>query len=102
MVSHNRTVGLSCLRNTGSFMTHTDTISVAREHEAARVALGVDQVTWLGISYGSQLAANHADLFPRRTRAMVLDSALEHSMPEGQQVADEMMAAEDSFSRFAS
>jgi len=32
---------------------------------------------------------------------MVLDSALEHSMPEGQQVADEMMAAEDSFNRFA-
>jgi pimeloyl-ACP methyl ester carboxylesterase len=101
MLSHNRAVGLSCLRNTGSLLAHTDTISVARDHEAARVALGVDQVSWLGISYGSQLAGNYADLFPRRTRAMVLDSALEHSLPENQQVADEMMAAEDGFNRFA-
>ncbi len=101
MVSHNRAVGLSCLRQTGALMAHTDTVSVARDHEAARAALGVDQVSWLGISYGSQLAANYAELFPRRTRAMVLDSALEHSLPEGHQVADEMMAAEDSFNRFA-
>ena len=101
LLRHNRAVGLSCLQRTGSLMAHTDTVSVARDHEAARVALGVDQVSWLGISYGSQLAANYAELFPRRTRAMVLDSALEHSMPEGQQVADEMMAAEDSFNRFA-
>jgi pimeloyl-ACP methyl ester carboxylesterase len=101
MVRHNRAVGRSCLRQTGSLMAHTDTVSVARDHEAARAAMGVEQVSWLGISYGSQLAANYAELFPRRTRAMVLDSALEHSLPENQQVADEMMAAETSFNRFA-
>jgi len=101
MVAHNRAVGRSCLAQTGALMAHTDTVSVARDHEAARVALGVAQVSWLGISYGSQLAANYAELFARRTRAMVLDSALEHSLPENQQVADEMMAAETSFNRFA-
>jgi pimeloyl-ACP methyl ester carboxylesterase len=101
MVRHNRDVGLSCLRGTGSLMGHTDTVSVARDHEAARAALGVAQVSWLGLSYGTQLAANYAELFPRRTRAMVLDSALEHSLPENQQVADEMMASENSFNRFA-
>jgi pimeloyl-ACP methyl ester carboxylesterase len=99
--SHNREVGLSCLRQTGPFLGHTDTISVARDHEALRSALGVKQVTWLGLSYGTQVAANYAQLYPRRTRAMVLDAALEHSMPEVQQVADEAMAAEDSFNRFA-
>lgn len=98
---HNRAVGLSCLQKTGALMAHTDTVSVARDHEALRIALGVDQVSWLGISYGTQLAANYAELFPRQTRAMVLDAALEHSQPEVQQVADEMMAAEDSFNRFA-
>jgi len=101
MVRHNRDVGLGCLRNTGALLAHTDTVSVARDHEALRVALGVDQVTWLGISYGTQLAANYAELFPRRTRAMVLDAALEHGQPEVQQVADEMTTAEDSFDRFA-
>jgi pimeloyl-ACP methyl ester carboxylesterase len=100
MVSHNRALGLSCLRKTGSLMAHTDVISVARDHEALRAALGVEQVTWLGISYGAQLAANYAELFPRRTRAMVLDAALEHSIPELAQVTDETMAAEASFNRF--
>jgi pimeloyl-ACP methyl ester carboxylesterase len=99
--NHNRDVGSSCLGRYGEFLAHTDTISVARDHEALRKALGVKQVSWLGLSYGTQLAANYAELFPRRTRAMVLDAALEHSMPEIEQVADESMAAEDSFNRFA-
>jgi hypothetical protein len=32
---------------------------------------------------------------------MVLDAALEHSLPEGHQVAGEIVAANDSFNRFA-
>lgn len=100
MVRYNREFGLSCLRGTGAILGHTDTISVARDHEAARAALGVDRVSWLGISYGSQLAANYAELFPSRTRAMALDSALEHSMPENQQLADEILGVEASFNRF--
>jgi pimeloyl-ACP methyl ester carboxylesterase len=98
---HNRALGLNCLQKTGSLLAHADTVSVARDHEALRIALGVDRVSWLGISYGTQLAGNYAELFPRQTRAMVLDAALEHSEPEVQQVADEMMTAEDSFNRFA-
>jgi pimeloyl-ACP methyl ester carboxylesterase len=101
LVEHNRAVGLSCLRETGPLMANTDTVTVARDHEALRIALGVDRVNWLGISYGTQLAANYAELFPRQTRAMVLDAALEHSQPEVQQVADEITAVEDSFNRFA-
>jgi pimeloyl-ACP methyl ester carboxylesterase len=97
----NREVGLSCLRETGALVRHMDTVNVARDHEALRLALGVDRVTWLGISYGTQVAGIYAELFPRHTRAMVLDAALEHSQPEGQQVTDEIMSTEDSFNRFA-
>lgn len=99
-IRYNREFGRSCLRGTGPFLGHTDTVSVARDHEAARAALGADRVSWLGISYGSQLAANYAELFPTRTRAMVLDSALEHSLPDNQQLADEILAVEASFNRF--
>lgn len=101
MVRHNREVGLSCLRETGPLMAHADTVTLARDHEALRIALGARSVTWFGISYGTQVAANYAELYPRRTRAMVLDAALEHSQPEGVQVADEIMSAEDAFNRFA-
>jgi pimeloyl-ACP methyl ester carboxylesterase len=100
LLRHNRRVGIGCLRGTGLLLGHVDTVSIARDHEALRRALGSWQVSWLGLSYGTQLAANYAQLYPRRTRAMVLDAALEHSLPEVVQVADEAMAAEDSFNRF--
>jgi pimeloyl-ACP methyl ester carboxylesterase len=56
---------------------------------------------FFGVSYGTQLGANYAQLYPTHTRAMVLDAALEHSLPEVYQVAGEIMAAEESFNRFA-
>lgn len=99
--THNRAVGLSCLASAGALLSHTDTVSVARDNEALRAAIGENKITWLGISYGTQVAANYAEMFGRHTRGMVLDAALEHSEPELQQVTDEMMTAEESFDRFA-
>jgi pimeloyl-ACP methyl ester carboxylesterase len=98
---HNREVGLSCLRLTGDLLRNMDTRTVARDHEALRRALGVRQVSWLVMSYGTQIAANYAEMFPRQTRAMVLDAALEHSQAEGVQVLDEILSQEDGFNRFA-
>ncbi len=98
---HNREVGLNCLDHAGELIRHMDTVSVARDHEALRIALSESKINWLGISYGTQLAANYAQLYPTRTQAMVLDAPLEHSLPEVHQVADEIIAAEDSFNRFA-
>jgi pimeloyl-ACP methyl ester carboxylesterase len=101
LLKHNRQVGLNCLDKAGDLVRHMDTVSVARDHEALRLALGENKINWLGISYGTQLAANYAQLYPTRTRAMVLDAPLEHSQAEVHQVADEIIAAEDSFNRFA-
>ena len=41
---------ISHIRETGALLGHTDTVSVARDHEALRIALGVRQVSWLGLS----------------------------------------------------
>ena len=101
LLKHNREVGLDCLDTAGDLVRHMDTISVARDHEALRLALGENKINWLGVSYGTQLAANYAQLYPTHTQAMVLDAALEHSLPEVHQVAGEIIAAEDSFNRFA-
>jgi pimeloyl-ACP methyl ester carboxylesterase len=98
---HNRAVGLDCLDKAGELVRHMDTVSVARDHEALRLALGENKINWLGVSYGTQLGANYAQLYPTHTRAMVLDAALEHSLPEVYQLAGEIIAAEDSFNRFA-
>jgi pimeloyl-ACP methyl ester carboxylesterase len=101
MVRHNREYGESCLQQTGALMRNMDTRTVARDHEALRVALKIDKVSWLGISYGAQLAANYANEFPRHTRAMVIDAALDHSQAETAQATDEIMSVENGFNRFA-
>jgi pimeloyl-ACP methyl ester carboxylesterase len=98
---HSRAVGRSCLRDSGDLARHVDTVSVARDHEALRRALDVKRVSWLAISYGAQIAANYADLFPHRTRAVVIDAALEHSGGEIQMSTEGIAITEDAFNRFA-
>ena len=64
LVKHNREVGLDCLDKAGDLVRHMDTVSVARDHEALRLALGENKINWLGISYGTQLAANTPSCIP--------------------------------------
>ena len=99
--AHSRAVGQSCLEATGDQVRHSDTVSVARDHEAVRIALHAPRVSWLVLSYGTQVAANYAQLYPNRTRAMVLDAALEHSTSEVLQTAESITTVETGFNRFA-
>ncbi len=62
-----------CLSRDGSFIGHVGTNNVARDMDALRRALGERTVTYASGSYGSQLGAVYASLFPRRLRAMALD-----------------------------
>jgi hypothetical protein len=57
LLKHNREVGLNCLDKAGELVRHMDTVSVARDHEALRLALGENKINWLGVSYGTQVAA---------------------------------------------
>ena len=47
----------------------------ARDMDAIRQALGVDQVSYFGFSYGSELGGVWATLFPTTVRAAVFDGA---------------------------
>ena len=54
----------SCIKLTGSpLFDYMDTISIAKDHEAVRQALGGEPLTWLGQSYGTQLGTQYAELF---------------------------------------
>ena len=101
MVRLNRELGRGCLEQTGRLLGHVDTVSVARDHEAVRIGLGERTFNWLGLSYGTQIGANYAQLFPRRVRAMVFDGALDHSALSVGLLADEIATVEDAFNRFA-
>ncbi|WP_433272138.1 alpha/beta hydrolase [Actinosynnema sp. CS-041913] len=101
LVDHNREVAESCRQATGPLIDHVDTISAARDFDAVRVALGADEVSWLGLSYGTLLGATYAKLFPNRVRAAVFDGAVDHTIGSRRMAVDEARSTEDVFTRFA-
>jgi pimeloyl-ACP methyl ester carboxylesterase len=56
--------------------------------------LGEPTLNFLGLSYGTEIGAIYAALFPHRVGRMVLDGNLEHSLDERTMVLDESHAYE--------
>lgn len=79
LADKNKRLGESCRELTGPLLEHVDTISAARDHEAVRIALGNEPMNFLGLSYGSQLAAQYISLFPDNVRTLALDAVVPHS-----------------------
>jgi pimeloyl-ACP methyl ester carboxylesterase len=66
-----------CIDEYDDTLVHYSTANTARDIDAIRAALGDDQISYLGISYGTYLGGVYATLFPDRVRAMVLDAAFD-------------------------
>ena len=64
-----------CAEQSGDILGHIGTNDTARDMDAIRRALGEDQISYFGFSYGSELGATWATLFPETVRAAVLDGA---------------------------
>jgi pimeloyl-ACP methyl ester carboxylesterase len=91
----------SCRERYGDTLRHYSTENTARDMDLIRAAHGDEQISYLGISYGSYLGAVYATLFPERVRAMVLDSAAEYTNDsEYVQWAAQLVAFEDSFANW--
>ena len=73
-----------CEEDSGWLLPHLHTVASARDMDQVRVALGDDQISYVGFSYGTFLGATYAELFPERVRAMVLDGAYSRSLPAAQ------------------
>jgi pimeloyl-ACP methyl ester carboxylesterase len=99
--AHTQAVAESCLRLTGPLLGHLDTISVARDMEQVRLALGGEPLNFLGLSYGTQLGATYAELYPGNIRVMALDGALDHAQRPLAMLDNEARAYEKELERFA-
>ncbi|MDP5182488.1 alpha/beta hydrolase [Blastococcus sp. BMG 814] len=74
-----------CAEEYGEALGTFNTVDTARDMEQLRQALGEEQLTYLGYSYGTTLGSTYAELYPGRVRAMVLDAAVD---PDVDAVAD--------------
>ncbi len=64
-----------CVESMGAAAGLLHSEFVARDMDEIRNALGAEQISYFGVSYGSTLGVWNATLFPQRVRAMVLDGA---------------------------
>jgi pimeloyl-ACP methyl ester carboxylesterase len=98
--AYNKAVGESCRDLTGPLFDHVDTTSVARDMDAIRAALGEQKLNYFGISYGTLMGQQYAELFPDRIRTMVIDSNMDHSLATWEFNRTEAVAAQESFDQF--
>jgi pimeloyl-ACP methyl ester carboxylesterase len=76
-VAEQRAQAEQCGAKYGAALSHFSTRQTAHDLEALRQAVGDQQLTYLGFSYGTLLGAVYAQLYPEQIRAMVLDGAVD-------------------------
>ncbi|MBT2444757.1 alpha/beta fold hydrolase [Streptomyces sp. ISL-36] len=69
--------GAGCARRSGRIIPHTTTDNTARDLDLVRHVLGDAKLNYFGISYGTQLGAAYAHLFPRNVGRTVLDAVVD-------------------------
>jgi pimeloyl-ACP methyl ester carboxylesterase len=65
----------ACVDNSGALLPYVGTEYVARDIDLLRQALGEEQLTYYGRSFGTYIGTVYAALFPKRVRALALDGA---------------------------
>lgn len=73
-------LGEGCLEETGPLLEHVDTVSAAKDMDVIRAVLGDETLTYVGYSYGTQLGATYAALFPAKVGRLVLDGAVDPTL----------------------
>lgn len=66
----------ACDQQGNKLLDHMSTANVARDLDLLRQAVGDEQLTFAGYSYGSYLGVTYANLFPDNVRALIVDGVL--------------------------
>lgn len=77
LVQHAVRTAAGCAYESGGDLPLLTTAYAARDLDTIRSALGAEQISYLGFSYGTYLGATYSSLFPHRLRAMALDGAVD-------------------------
>ena len=94
-------VAESCEATSKRFLPFVTTANTARDLDRIRAALGEAKASYLAYSYGTELGAVYASLFPDRTDRIVLDSNVNPNWVWREQFRSWGPAAEIRFGDFA-
>src|SRR4051812_19064367 len=89
-----------CIDKNRGIYQYVGTNNSARDMDGIRAALGEAKISYLGFSYGSQLGATWATLYPDTVRAAVLDGAVDPTTSYLEQNLEQAAGFESTFDTF--
>lgn len=90
-----------CEKRSAEVLRHVSTVEAARDMDIFRALLGDKKLAYVGASYGTFLGATYAELFPTRVGRLVLDGAMDPSLPAAELNRDQTAGFETAFEAFA-
>lgn len=90
-----------CGAEAPKLLRHVSTVEAARDMDILRAVLGDKKLTYVGASYGTFLGATYAGLFPDRAGRLVLDGAMDPSLPARRLNLEQTAGFETAFQSFA-
>ena len=82
----------ACVKNSGKIFGFVDTVSAARDMDVIRAVLGETKLNFMGFSYGTFLGTTYASVFPQRVGRFVLDGAIDPTVSDEDQSANQLKA----------
>ncbi|MCM1974036.1 alpha/beta hydrolase [Streptomyces sp. G1] len=96
-----KTFAEGCGADSPELLRHVSTVEAARDMDILRAVLGDEKLHYVGASYGTFLGATYAGLFPQRAGRLVLDGAMDPSLPARRLNLDQTAGFETAFRAFA-
>ncbi|WP_170319657.1 alpha/beta hydrolase [Polyangium spumosum] len=90
----------ACEARSGELLPFVGTNHIVRDMDLLREALGDEKLTFLGFSYGTFVGAMYAETYPERVRALVLDAAIDPTVPGDRYIEGQAVAFEAELEKF--
>jgi pimeloyl-ACP methyl ester carboxylesterase len=75
-----RDYGRFCKNNAGSLLNHMSTKDVVRDLDTLRAAVGDRKLNYVGFSYGTLIGSTYTAMFPKQSRAIVIDGNVDPAL----------------------
>lgn len=95
-----RELAEGCGERSAELLPHLSSWATVSDMDRIREALGDDQLNYLGFSYGTLLGARYAERYPDRVRSLVLDGAIDPSLPTAEATRQQALGFEASLEAF--
>ena len=89
----------SC-QTVGFDLAYFNTQQTARDMDLIRELLGLDELDYLGYSYGTELGAVYSALFPERVGKFVLDGAVDPTLSAGETLLNQVVGFDGAFDAY--